>query len=96
MIDINEETELAVLLPAALIPDMSECTKRTGEQRYTLKHTITVYQADKSMPLNLEGSFLMGPRGSVTQVKPDTLLLWYVRAGEFVENLQRAWEPIPQ
>jgi hypothetical protein len=96
MLDIDAETELAVLLPAYRIPDQARITKRTGEQYYVLRHNITVYQADKSTPLNLEGDFLIGPNGSVNQIKQDTLLLWRVPADELVEQLQAAWEPIPQ
>ena len=96
MININPSTPFAVLLAAASIPDAAEVTKRTGEQIYTLKRNITVYQADKSTPLSLDGHFLLGPRGSINQISADTLLLWRLTAESLFEELEEAWEGTPQ
>lgn len=88
---ICPETPIRVLLRAEEIPADANVTKRTGEQVYTLKRGLRLYSEDKA-PVEITGLFLMGPRGSINQIKPETMLHWEISAEEFVEMLQRSWE----
>lgn len=78
------EDIIRVLLPAYQIPDKSIVTKRAGEQEYDFSKNIVVYRKDikGEIPLQMEGYFLVGPRASINQIKPDTMLLWHVTAEE--------------
>jgi hypothetical protein len=98
---ICPETELRVLLPAGEIPSGATVAKRTGENRYTLSYDLMLYQEDAlrkegAQPVRVEGLFLVGERASITQVKPETMLHWIVTAEDFVETIQRSWEPEDQ
>ncbi len=95
---ICPEDLVRVLLPARMIPDKATVSKRTGEEQFALCHTLKVYpdSADKTIvdckPLEIEGFFLVGARGGVTQVAADKLLHWVVAAETLVDVLQGSWE----
>ena len=99
--NICPETELRVLLPAQEIPDEAIVAKRTGEERYVLRHNLKLWPDD---PLKKEGAttvdvfgfFLVSSRGGITQVKADKMLHWIVTAEDFIETIQRSWEPEKQ
>lgn len=88
---ICPEDIIQVLLPADKIPDGATVTKRTGVQDYVLRHQLRVYREKPEDTLEIDGLFLLGPRGTVNQVKPDTMLHWHVTAEELVDELRRAW-----
>lgn len=89
---ICPETEIGVLLCAEDIPDEAVVTKVKGETLYVLKHRLKVYtHLENKEPLVLDGLFLIGDRGSVTQVKPSQVLVWRTSAEDFVDSLRNSW-----
>lgn len=98
---ICPEDMVRVLLTAENIPDTAIVTKRTGEQEYTLRHNLTIYPVTNDGAVakektTIEGFFLLGPRGSINQVKANQLLHWHVTAEDLVDGLVLSWEPVPQ
>ena len=94
---INEticpETLLRVILPAEEIPDQAEVTKVTGEEVYVLRHGLTLYSDTKGeKPVQVDGFFLVGSRGSINSIKPDKKLCWVVTAEELMDTLRCSWE----
>lgn len=93
---ICQETELRVLLPAEEIPDGATVSKRTGEERYVLRHNLRVFPDDElrrsgAVVFDVTGYFMIGARGNVTQVQGKKMIHWVVVAEDFVETIQNSW-----
>jgi hypothetical protein len=88
---ICPEDEIAVVLPARMIPDRATVTKRTGDVRYVLRHDLTLYTLDKN-PTTVSGFFLVSDRGDVNQVQADKRFCWLVTAEGFVCEMRRSWK----
>lgn len=91
------EDVVRVLLPAAMIPHDATVSKRTGEYTFVLKHKLTMYgippngSKTPAPPTIVDGFFVVGERGTINQVKPDTWLHWHVTVEDFMEILNRSW-----
>ena len=94
--NICPEDTLRILLPAKDIPDQAHVTKRGGEQSFVLRHNLKLFMLADHPAIDVEGFFLVTPKGSINQVKPETELLWSVSAEEFMDVIQTSWEPIEQ
>lgn len=88
---LNEDTWIGLLLPARLIPDGSKVTKRTGQVEYVIRHKLTVFQNQDPKsnvpPIEIEGTFLVGSRGDISQINPETMLLWWGTARDVRDQL---------
>jgi hypothetical protein len=95
---ICPEDPIRVLLPARMIPHDATVSKRTGELEYTLKHKLTMYclapetSRIPAPPIIVDGVFVVGSKGSINQVEPETMLHWHVTAEDLVDALRRSWE----
>lgn len=88
---------ISILLPVEKIPDKATVTKRNGDSELTLSHSLKVYRsAEKLEPLVIGGYFLHGPRGSLNQVLPGTIMVWRVQAADLLDYLQMAAEGVSQ
>lgn len=90
---------MRVLLPASMIPDGATVRKRTGESCYVLRHNLTLYQNQSKehvQPIVVEGYFLCGDRGNISQIREDLLIHWEVTVEELYDFLREAIEGIPQ
>ena len=93
------DDQVSILIKASDIPDRATVTKKTGTHPLTISHGLTVYSDTKGeKPLKIDGVFLLGDRGSITQIKPDTLLAMHMSAGDLhdwlegnVEDLDPDW-----
>lgn len=94
-IDLSDE--MMVLLRASQIADGSRVCKRTGSVEYTLKHELVLYQNQSSIerkePTRIQGCFLVGERGSISQVDSDTPLMWIVLPEDLYIFLDEVIDP---
>lgn len=92
---LNLNSQLGLVVQAALVPDGSTVSKKTGSKPYTLRHTLKVYR-DSSVggptPFEMQGCFLLSD-GSVDQINPSTELLWRVSVAELHDILDYIVDP---
>jgi hypothetical protein len=85
---IDNDTNISVLMEAHLIPDGSIVAKRTGYSTHVIRQKLKVYQDTKGeKPMEIEGTFLVDERGNINKIKPDTILAWTMRAESFYDWL---------
>lgn len=86
---LRYDSPVTILVQAQYVPDRSEVTKRTGTKGYTLRRNLTLYSDTKGeKPTTIEGLFLVGSVGDITQIKPDTLLGFHMPIGELHEWIE--------
>jgi hypothetical protein len=93
---ICPEDTLRVVLRAGDVPNHATVSKVRGETKFTLVHNLKVYpynppKGESPTPMVVEGIFMLGPRGGVTQVRPDQQLCWMVTAEDLIDCLQTSW-----
>lgn len=96
---------LAVLMPAARIPDGATVSKRTGEKRYILRDRIEMYgvapdclaKAGKNtLMAPPRAAFLVDASGNLSLIDGPTLLLWHISVAELHAALADLLEETPQ
>jgi hypothetical protein len=81
--------KMRVLLKAGEILLGSTVTKRTGEQEFTLRDSITIYTEPKQVIKALAyARFLVSSKGDISVVAMETELLWVASDHELLEFLE--------
>lgn len=91
---MRSNTQIRIILPAGDIPDGSTVSKRTGEAKFTLVHKLVIYTYPQKelgkLPNVIQGFFINNSR-SISQVSPDTELVWYTTPDELLMCVEKSY-----